>query len=163
MSTPIEIRVGTLVNGMGAALCEALEQAEESTGVTKPKFCSVLPGAVVALDYCGEGGMAWSRLVGIRPVQVQEGRICVIQYDVIVELAVMRCAPIIEEDGELPSEAEQLAAAMLQNYDMGLMHKVLTCTSTPNTFTFQSMGEFLPYGPEGQCVGGIWSAVWRTE
>jgi flagellar biosynthesis protein FliQ len=163
MSTTLELRVGALVNGLGAALCEALTKAEEDTGVTAPKLCTVMPGVVVALDYCAEGGMAWSRLVQITPFVSQQGRVCTFSYDITVELSVMRCAPVIEEDGELPTNEEQLATAMLQNFDMGLMHNVLTCYNAGANMTFTEMGAFVPFGPDGQCVGGAWTATWRTE
>lgn len=162
MSTAMEVRVGTLVNALASCLCDELEQAERESSIPKPCFCGVLPGSVVSFDYCDEGGMAWARLAQITPVMLP-GRNCVMEYDVTVELAIMRCAPVIEEDGDLPTMEEQLAAAMLQNFDMGLMHKVITCCEgIPASFTMQEMGAYIPVGPDGACVGGAWTCTWRT-
>lgn len=160
MSTVIETRVGALLNSLASCLCAELTVANEEADIPKVCLCTVLPGSAVAFDYCSEGGMAYSRLVGITPVPTTVGR-CATEFDVTVEVAILRCAPMPDDDGNLPSDAEQLAASMLQNFDMGILHKVLTCCSVPRSFDFQLLGPFTPVGPEGGCLGGVWSATWR--
>jgi hypothetical protein len=161
MSTTIEVRVNALLHVIGAALCAELEVAESESGITKPCLCTVLPGANVAYDYCEEGGMAWSRLFAITPVEVVNGNQCVIEYDVTVEVGVLRCAPGLGPDGELPTEPEQLAASMQQMFDMGVMHKALTCTPVAAYYSLAQMGPYTPIGPDGGCVGGTWTRTWR--
>jgi hypothetical protein len=159
MSTTVEMRVGALLTGLAACLCAELEVAADESDIPKPQMCTVLPGAAVAFDYCDNGGMAYSRLVGIEPIVTSAGR-CAVEFSVTVEIAILRCAPMIGEEGELPTEAEQLAASMLQNFDMGLLHKVLTCCAVPASFTDQTLGPFTPIGPDGGCIGGVWSSSW---
>ena len=159
----MEVRVGALVTAIGSALNNALDISEEESNVTKPKMVTVLPGAAVAFDYCEDGGMAWSRLVAVEPIETQVGRQCVVEYDITVEVAILRCAPMIHEDETLPTAEEQLAASMLQFHDLGLMHDVLACTVVPATFENYRIGTYAPVGPEGGCVGGSWTATWRTS
>jgi hypothetical protein len=161
VTTPLEMRVGALLNGLSACLCAELTVAQEESGVPFPCLCTTLPGATVAHDVYGQGGMAWSRLVGIDPVTSNVGH-CAVEFDVTVEVGIMRCAPTMSEEGDPPSDAEQLAASMLQNFDMGILHKVLTCCPVPKSFTFILIGPFVPYGPDGAVLGGTWSATWRT-
>lgn len=158
MTTALEVRVGALVNGLSACLCAELEVAEDESGVKMPCICTTLPGSAVPFDYCAEGGMAWARLVGIEPVPTV-GR-CAVEYDVTVEVAILRCAPGIDEAGNLPSDEEQQAAAMLQFFDMGVLHKVLTCCTVPTSFSFQTIGSYAPV-LDGGCLGGFWTATWR--
>lgn len=162
MSTAFQVRIDSLLHALASSLCAEFDAAAEESGVAKPCLCTVLPGSVLSFDYCDEGGMAWARLVGIEPVERQEGRVCVIEYDVTIEVGALRCAPSLGENGELPSEAEQLAASMMQNYDLGILHKVLTCTKVPESFDFAAMGPYTPIGPDGNCLGGTWTRTWRT-
>lgn len=152
--------MGALLNGLASCLCAELTVAEQESSVPTPKMCTVLPGSSIAFDYCDQGGMAWSRLVSIDPVFTPTGG-CAVEFDITAEVGILRCAPGLDEEGNLPSDVEQLAASMLQNFDMGIMHKVLTCCSTPESMSFQQMGSFTPIGPEGGCLGGVWSGVWR--
>lgn len=161
MTTPLEVRINSLLATLAAALCAELTVAEEDSDVPKPTLCTVLPGSAVAFDYCDEGGMAYTRLVGIIPINANPGK-CATEFEVGVEIAILRCAPVVTEGGELPDDAEQLAASMLQNFDMGLMHKVISCTEVPQVFDFLTLGTFTPIGPDGGCLGGSWTATWRT-
>lgn len=156
----MEQRIGALVTTFAAALQVALED-DDKAGIPKPKMVTALPGAQVAFDYCDEGGMAWARLVGITTVQQVQGNQCVVEYEVTIELAILRCAPTIDESGNLPSSDEQLAAFLQQMHDMGTMHKVLTCTPTPVTYSAFVLGDYNPVGPDGGCIGGFWQATAR--
>lgn len=160
MTTTIEVRVGALLTNLAACLCAELATASEESGIPAPQLCTVLPGSAVAFDYCDNGGMAFSRLVGIAPVVTNASR-CATEFEVSVDVSIMRCAPMIGEEGELPTAAEQLAASMLQNFDMGVLHKVLTCCKVPDSFMDLTLGTFVPIGPEGGCLGGVWTGTWR--
>jgi hypothetical protein len=161
VTTPLEVRVGALLNGLSACLCAELTVAQDEASIPLPCLCTTLPGAVVAYDVYAEGGMAWSRLAAITPVTTNIG-FCAVEFDVTVEVGITRCGPVMDEAGNPPSEAEQLAASMLQNFDMGILHKVLTCCTVPKSFSFTSMGTYTPVGPDGGVIGGTWSATWRT-
>lgn len=161
MSTVIETRVGSLVTLMAAALQVELEDAHNNSGIPKPEMITALPGSLVAFDYCDTGGMAWARLGSIAAVQTLQGSNCLTEYDVVVEVAILRCAPTLDEEGNLPSSEEQFAAFMQQMFDMGILHKVLTCTKIPASFTSLTLGEYVPVGPDGGCIGGLWTATAR--
>lgn len=160
MTTRFETQVGDLVNGIASCLCLELADAVRE-GNAQPCICTVMPGAVVAFDYCEEGGMAWARLAGILPVENTQPYTCAVEYDVTVEIGILRCAPGLGEDGELPTMPEQLAASMQQQFEMGLMHKVLSCCATTASFDGPAINGYTPVGPDGGCVGGVWTATWR--
>lgn len=106
--------------------------------------------------------MAWSCLVGLTPVQTNDPfSSCAVEYEVTAELGVLRCAPTLHEDNTLPTMAEYVATSLLQNADMGLMHNLLSCWTAPPSFTGPAIDSFIPIGPDGGCVGGIWTARWR--
>lgn len=156
----IEQRVGSLVTTLAAGLQVSLERDHEN-GIPMPKMVTALPGANVAYDYCDEGGMAWARLAGITSVQqlVQNG--CVVEYDATIELGILRCAPAPDGDGNLPSGPEHLAAFLQQMHDMNTMWKVLVDTDIPAVFTAFVLGDYVPIGPDGGCLGGIWQVTAR--
>lgn len=159
MTTPLEIQIGALVNGLASELLAALE---DGNGGLKPCLVTVLPGGLVPFDYCEDGGMAWARLAGISPVeQTDPFAQCFTEYEVVVELGVLRCAPTLHEDNTLPTMEEHVAAAMQQNADMGMMQNILTCWTAPPSFSRMAIGTFTPVGPDGMCVGGFWTARWR--
>ena len=92
--------------------------------------------------------------------EVQGEYSCSNQWEVTVEVGILRCAPMMDADGNLPDMAEHLAAAMQQNFDMGLMLQTLMCCETPARFDGPAIGPYIPQGPEGTCVGGSWTAKW---
>lgn len=165
-----------LLVGLAACLCDALKEAAAKTGAPEPCFCGVLPGTAVAQDYCDEGyceannGMAWTRLVSITTEQVQtspsgaSGPSCATVYNITVEAGVLRSAPVFSDsEGEPPTVEAQLAASMQQQHDMGVVLSVLDCCDgLPEMLDRPIIGEYLPIGPEGGCVGGAWSATWSV-
>lgn len=162
MSTAIEIAIGALATNVGYCLCERLQDSAREGGAPMPCICTVLPGAVVPYDYCEAGGSAWSRVVGIVPITSDIGDYtCATEYEVTIEVGILRCAPMLGANNELPSDAEQTAAAMQQYADMGLMHAALTCCTVPSRFDGPAVGSYVPLGPDGGCVGGSWTARWR--
>jgi hypothetical protein len=162
MTTRLEVQVGALVNGLASELMARLKDQAQSSGLPEPCLISVLPGAVIPFDYCEEGGMAWSRLVGLTAIQATDPfSVCAVEYEITAELGVLRCAPILHEDGTLPVMEEYVASSLQQNADMGLMHHILSCWTAPPSFTGPAIDSYIPIGPDGGCVGGIWAARWR--
>lgn len=169
----MERRVNELLVGLASCLCSELRSAAAECGGVAPCFCSVLPGNAVAFDYCDEGrcdennGMAWSRLVGITNLSDPVNPTCVTTYQITVEVGVLRSAPLFDESGEPPGAEEQLASSLQQVFDMGVLHKVLTCCSLgdepDDAFGDRVLGEYVPLGPEGGCVGGVWNATWTLD
>lgn len=105
--------------------------------------------------------MAWARLVGITPVQQLTNNVCVVEYNAVIELGILRCAPTIDEAGNLPSGEEHLAAFMQQMHDMNTMWKVIVDTPIPQAYSAFVIGDYTPIGPDGLCLGGVWQATAR--
>jgi hypothetical protein len=163
MSTVLELQIGSLINGLAECLCDEVAAAVKAGTVSAVCMCTVVAGEAVAYDYCEKGGMAWSRLVAIVPIEseVRGGYGCATEYEVTAQVGILRCAPTLGPRGELPKPEAHLASALMQNFDMGIMHKVLTCCEVPSRFDGPKMGDFLPIGPDGGCLGGTWQATWR--
>lgn len=120
-------------------------------------MCSVLPGDSVALDYA-EQGQAWVRLVMGYPTttfpdQDQTLSNCGRPLAYQIEMGLMRCAPMLAEDGTPPDAQEQFEATRLQWADMEAMRQAIRCCYPDDAV----LSQYTPYGPEGGLVGGTWT------
>lgn len=127
-------------------------------------FCGVLPGEVVVADYIGEGctddvcGMAWVRLVtgypssGVGRVNENVGN-CSSELGIDLEIGMLRCLPVSDNDGEPPTPEEMLAATSQQTDDMFTMLQAVTCCSSLSSKDF-ILSAYSPMGPDGGVVGG---------
>jgi hypothetical protein len=157
-----DTRIWPLTTKLASCLCAELAKS----GGPEPCFCGILPGDSVAYDYCSpcagdQCGMAWVRLAAVVPMPSNTaggltlpGR-CAPALVGVFEVGVLRCAPTLGEDGELPSMADQLDAAELQASDMGAAGRAAACCFTDGRIV--TVGEWTPIGPLGGCLGGSWS------
>ncbi len=162
--TSIENRVFTLLTELQACMCEQFQRIADEGTAPELCFCGIIAGEMVPFDY-GEGGMAWVRPALIAPMEVNttsSGGACAIEYDVTVSLGVIRCAPMLSDQGELPTVAEQFEAFATQTRDMGILHWVISCCPT-SIGSKPTLGEYTPVGPDGGVVGGAWTATWRVS
>ena len=163
-SSLIENRVATLLTEVASCLCSSISDTEDVPDVC---FCGLLPGAEVPGDYC-DGGQAWARLVGISPYvsqggEQQGGKPCQAgDFIVGVEIGILRCAPMPDDEGQAPSMAEQLDATLLQMKDMGVLRLVIGCCELSNDITVEP-GDYTPIGPEGGCLGGTFTFTARMH
>lgn len=161
MSTALQVQVDALVTGIAACLCKRIEDSTKE-GLPGVCICAVMPGLDVAADYCDKG-MAWTRTVLVQPIvdpTIGEYA-CGNEWEVTVEVGILRCAPPLGPKGQLPTMEAHLAVSMQQNFDMGLMLKTLLCCEVPSRFDGPAIGPFIPQGPGGGCVGGTWTAKWK--
>lgn len=126
-------------------------------------LCSLMPGDAVAFDYTGDCenacGMAWVRLATAYPSAIVgvpdlNLRNCSALLGFDVEVGIIRCGPVIQEDGSLPDPAEHVTSAELQIADMLAMRKAIACCRDSNNWI---LGTYTPVGPEGGVVGGAWT------
>lgn len=148
---------------LASCLCQALTDR----GRPDTCFCGVIGGAIVPLDYCAtceeKCGMAWVRLVSVEEAQfgITEnatglgGNPCAAPLQATIEVGVTRCAPTMDDNGEPPTMADQLAAAEGQTADMMAALYAIRCCYEPLGDVV--VGTWTPIGPDGVCMGGSWS------
>jgi hypothetical protein len=145
----------TTLTELATCLCASIE----ALGAEEPCTCGVVPGEVVAPDMCDESGCgtAWVRLSASYPangvgVPNETLRNCGSGIGYEVELGVIRCVQIMEDDGSGPDAATLQAAVELQLADMKAMYMAINCCSGSKAWI---VGSYTPIGPEGGAVGGI--------
>lgn len=162
--TDLAIFPWTVMTDLASNLCRELRLADRP----EPCFCGVLGGSIVPLDYCqpcsdgGKCGMAWVRATSLGHDDFVLGRerlrrkssACATPLFVTLEVGVARCAPTLDEQGDLPSMAEQFDAAQGQTLDMLAALKAVRCY---DSITNYDLHTWTPMGPEGGCLGGTWS------
>ena len=164
MAVTPERRLWPMATELASCLCRTIA----INGLPAPCFCGVLPGEAVAYDYCApcEGdacGMAWVRLVAAAERSVvfaattlaATGNPCDVSLAATFEIGILRCAPTLKENGDLPTMADHLAAAELQFADMAAARESALCCFTDRRQI--ALGAYTPIGPEGGCLGGAWT------
>lgn len=150
----------------------ALLLQELSSGLAEANMlesmCAVtaFPGTAVPVDYVGGdtcGSMAWVRHVTSSPtVRFPNADVtvdnCAYSLAHIIEMGIIRPAPIPESDGstiDLPDDIEHFNSAMELADDMVLMKEAIARAA--KSIDFVILGSYVPVGPEGGAVGGTWS------
>lgn len=154
------------------SLAECLCQQITDSGLPEPCFCGIYPGQQVPFDYCdgcedGKCGQAWVRLSQtylskIFPAPDPEGT-CIAPLAFVVEVGIIRCAPVADENGNPPSMADQLDTALLQVNDMMAMRRAIMCCTQAFKHRRHVLQNYTPVGPLGGCVGGGWLVVFSGE
>lgn len=152
--------VQTKLEQIAACVCAQIEVDE----LPKTCFCGILPGAEVAWDYtgdCGEGtcGMAWVRLISVYPSSVigtpdESAGNCSALIGMDVEIGIARCVSQPDDDGNPPAPADLQADAALQVADAMALRKAAVCCAPEKDFI---LGPYIPVGPSGGLVGGVWT------
>jgi len=149
-------KVSSVLIELADCLCREIA---DTPGMKEPCFCGVLPGDAAPLVYCNacEGGQAWVRLVGVgAPDEVLPLNNCVGLMAVRFEMGMVFGWLPVDDDGEPQDMSASLAATERQMDEMSLMHKVLTCC--PLSINEKVGGlSYEPTGPDGTCLGGIWT------
>lgn len=168
---------------LAVALLEALINAYEdpSWELEPPCTMGLISGAMVIADYCcadirSDGtpclGQLTVRVVDCYPTEVfPQPRttampVCGSSWAVHLELAVLRCAPLVDSDARpvlLPSMEEEMAVAERALADMGLLRHVVTDFAYARDNSAFVLGQYTPMGPEGGCVGGSIGATFLVE
>ncbi|HEY6416443.1 MAG TPA: hypothetical protein VIX41_09405 [Acidimicrobiales bacterium] len=131
------------------------------TGAGALCWCGLWPGLEVSWEYCGECGsahcgMGFVHLVGINPYEEFPAPVvdlrCTLPLAAQVEIGALRCLPQ-RVDGAVLEPAQMADVALAQISDAWALRRSLLCCGTT-----YALGEYLPVGPAGGCVGGIWTA-----
>jgi hypothetical protein len=118
----------------------------------------------VAWDYsgdCGDDvcGMAWVRLVAVYPSTVigvpsEEPGNCSKAIGMDVEIGILRCVSVSDDQGNPPDPTDLQANAALQVADAMALRKAAACCAPEKDFI---LGGYTPVGPAGGLVGGTWA------
>jgi hypothetical protein len=169
MATITPLTAAMIITGVGQCIIDKLEETPESGGVPdKMRICLLVPGAIAA-DGCDCGQFAQSivrsnpsdifpqdsSLSPLKGVCGQRSRMWT------VTASIMRCVPCLKEiNGKvrMPTCAEQLTAALIQEGDAWAMWTAAQCCLAEQlrnrVITSYFVGTTEPYGPEG-CCGGV--------
>lgn len=124
------------------------------------------PGLEVPWDDCC-AGQAWVRLVSLIPSgnpfpqvdMVQGGAGCgVTLWAATIGVGVLRCAAVVDDQGNAPSVAAMTADAVQQIVDMRSLEQAITCCFKGQGYTIKVLG-WDPLGVNGGCVGGEWTIM----
>ena len=153
-----------LVFGRLAALasCLCAELKDPINEVPDVCFCGLIPGNAIPVEYTGDCddmcGAAWVRLISVYPsdaigVIVTEPGNCLHGIGIDLEMGIIRCLSVGDEQGNPPPPEELLAATDLAIRDATLMMKALACCESipPKDVV---LGQYQPIGPEGGIIGG---------
>lgn len=151
------------------SLAECLCTQITGSGLPEPCFCGILPGGEAAYDYCdscedGTCGQAWVRLAQAFPSSAfpvpDVGRgTCASPLAFELVVGIVRCAPSPDDQGNPPSLGDQFATSQLVVADMMAMRRAIMCCAQAQKGRDYTLGFYLPVGPEGGCVGGVWTAT----
>lgn len=154
---------------LAECLCAQIQDPEN--GVPDVCFCGIVPGDQAVGNYSGDCddvcGMAWVRLVQMYPMAVigspdENPGNCGTGLGIDVELGIMRCISVGDEQGNLPSPAELLEATQLQIADAMIMRKAIWCCDAIPTKDVL-VTTYTPAGPLGGLVGGTLNISMGTE
>jgi hypothetical protein len=114
-------------------------------------------------------GLAWVRIVrisGVRGLGELDNVACFSQErELELELGVARCAPSAPISS-VPTEEQWTAAAFQLDADQGSMEQAICCAfaGDGNALVEEvSVGEYLPFGVDGNCIGGTMSVFVRMS
>jgi len=147
-------------------LAECLCAQIKSDALPDVCFCGLVNGEQAAFDYAGQDcgdqcGMAWVRLITIYPsVSLGEPSIeadnCGKLLGFDVEVGIVRCVSVPDEEGNPPTPGMLLADTELQVADALTMRRaILCCVSSSKDVR---LGIYTPIGPSGGLGGGMWTA-----
>lgn len=137
-----------------AYLHALLARAEERLDPT-PELVIVSPGANVAWDNCC--GQLWARIVnytpptGARQVRKADGSLCSPRRQATIEIGVLRCVAVVNDQGNPPTEAELNADGEQVLLDAEALWQMLSCE-----VKVREVIRWTPLGPQGGCAGGHW-------
>jgi len=134
-----------------------------------PGTCCVVPGRDVALDDCC-AGQAWVRILRVYGSSMESfpdaarqphdtDRCTGGRWAVEFGAGVVRCVPGLDGRGQPPTGAELEASAGQVADDASRIRRAVLCCFADGSDEGLWVGDWLPVGPEGGCVGGELSVV----
>lgn len=148
-------------------LVGAIDSEFQSSGIDKPAFLGILPGQLVAFDYCGGdecGGQTWVRLSSLYPSNNFPATDPTLNtwgtMAAVIEVGTVRCAPLPDRGDEFPTAEQYLDATREALADMAAMRRAI-CKYLSSIERDFILNPYVPVGPEGGCLGGIWTVTVR--
>lgn len=118
----------------------------------------IAPGGEVAWDDCCDG-QAHVRVINIEARYPTERAMCdVASWGVTLGVGVIRCAAVLDDDGNAPAPHQITADARQMTRDMHEVAQALTCNDFPGLDRMR-LDTWSPQGPMGGCHGGEWTAT----
>jgi hypothetical protein len=123
---------------------------------------AIFPGEEVAWDYCGECASDKCGFVYVKMAQTYPSSIfpqpdlelgCGSTLAFQLELGVVRCLQVMDDDGDAP-DPDALSASALAMMDDMLAIRYAASMHAPKTHV---LSNWVPQGPLGGCVGGYWT------
>lgn len=111
-------------------------------------------------------GLGWvriARITGVKNVGELDNVSCFSQERTLeLEMGVARCAPT-PGPSSLTTEEQWETVALQLDADQGSMEAAVCCAFGEDSALVEeaSVGEYLPFGPDGNCVGGTMSVFVR--
>jgi hypothetical protein len=165
--------MSSLSGAMEVLLQDVMSELQKPGGNTNFCAITVMPGSDVPYDYGQEscGGILWVRLVSATPsVSFPNADVTADQCGSLLafplEIGIMRPAPVAEVVGDqfiLPTTVEQTAAVDQQIEDMLRVYAAMTNFGHHADVSNYVPGTYVPRGPEGGVVGGIWTLTIGLE
>lgn len=120
------------------------------------------PGSEVAWDDCCDG-QVHVRVITVEPnyPTAQRGNATVsgncdpVAWSVTLGVGVIRCAAVLDDDGNAPAPHQITADARQMLDDMNTLAQALTCHTFPGLDRL-ALSTWNPSGPMGGCHGGEW-------
>ena len=147
---------------------EVLGCLEETLSRYEAEVCRsfLAPGGPPPYDTCcdcGTGeGMAYVQIASVAPTDdfpnQQTGAMRCPPSGQILQLniAILRCAAVVDDQGRAPSSERMTADALKVQRDRTIVYEAIRCCylddADPGTYV---IGAFTPLGPIGGCVGGL--------
>jgi hypothetical protein len=103
-------------------------------------------------DLCCEG-FAWVRMGTATPLTPGPHRCNVTLWELELEMGIVRCAPMGDDQAIVPESAYIASAATLAE-DFTAMRRAVCCFGELEPGYDFTVGTYTPVGPEGGCMGG---------
>jgi hypothetical protein len=117
----------------------------------------IMPGDRVVWDDCCDGQL-WVKvdsIQGARSMREPAVQPCAATYNVTLSVGVVRCASMLDDQGNIPTTAAMTADALTVLQDYADVLAGITCCFAPQELVAAlRIQDWTPVGPEGGCVGG---------
>lgn len=115
----------------------------------------------VSWDQCCDGGQLWVKATRVYvtesfPQEKADALICGVGLAADVQVGVLRCAPVLDDQGNPPTP-EALTTSSSQVYEdmYALMNSIICCLSATKKCRKFVMRGATSLGPQGGCVGTL--------
>ena len=130
----------------------------------KPARTLLAPGGEVAWDDCCEGQL-WVRVTSVSQAYITPrgggaaaSQCQPVRWDLSLAVGILRCAAVLDDDGNAPTPRAITADAAEMVEDMGSLADAVICHDSTDLERV-TLGSWTPLGPQGGCHGGEWAVT----